>query len=149
MYVPPQALSSVCDSCAENNCCLDLTGERTNIRVVNLDDLNSALHGSGSISDCAILWHEREVFAIVELKGGQSSITADRVVEQIQGSLNMIDSLTEDQHVADYFPILLYRGKDPTTSLRGKLVQFRGQPRRIILGSCGVRLELMLRRWFS
>lgn len=145
MYVPPQALSARCDSCAEGNCYLDITRAAKAVNIINLNNLNKVLRRKGKRSDCAILWKSRNIFAVVELKGGQAGIPTEKVVEQLQESLDTIDSIVKDQHVIDYFPILLYRSKDPTTAFRGKRVRFRGQEKRIILGICGSRLNYMLR----
>ena len=141
MYVPPQALSSECDSCAEGGCHVDLTGLRNQVSIINLDSLKSALRRSGRISDCAILWNDHQIFAVVELKGGRAGITVDRVVEQLQESLKAIDSITLDQDVHDFYPLLMYRGPDPTRSLRGKRVAFRGIERGIIPRTCGSLLR--------
>ena len=145
MYVPPQALSSTRDSCEEGDCHLDLAGVANTVNVICLDSLKKVLKRPGRISDCAILWKNRDIFAIVELKGGQANVNADLVVKQIQQGLDTMDSLMSDQHIADFFPIILYRSKDPTTSLRGRQVRFRGIDRKIILGQCGNRLNKMLR----
>lgn len=141
MYIPPQALGSVQDRCCEDNCQLDLTGRTKFVNVLNLDCVKRAVRKTGRIADCAILWKEREIFAIVELKGGQTSVTVDRVVQQIQGGIRILDQLSTDQKVTDFFPILMYRGRDPTKALRSRLVVFRGQRRRIIPMKCGARLS--------
>ena len=141
MYVPPQALGCVCDSCSEGNCSIDLTGRARNVRVLNLDCVRAATRSTGRIADCAILWNDREIFAVVELKGGQSGVNVNLVVRQIQAGVSMMERLAEDQHVADFYPILMYRGRDPTKALGSSLIEFRGQRRRIILMECGSRLR--------
>ena len=141
MYIPPQALSCQCESCCEGNCSINLGGRAKTIRVLNLDCLKTATKEKGRISDCAILWREKEIFTIVELKGGQNKVTIDKAVEQIQAGVNLIDSLTKDQHVADFFPVLMYRGPDPTKALHGKLVVCRGIKRKVIPRKCGAKLS--------
>ena len=116
MYVPPQALDCTCASCSEGNCSIDLAGTINYVHVLNLDCLKSVTHRKGRISDCAILWRERGIFAIVELKGGRQDAVIDRLVKQIQSGLDIIDSLAPDQHLEDFYPILMYRGEDPTTA---------------------------------
>lgn len=141
MFVPSQALRAVCASCCENNCHLELAGLSRSVNVLDLNRLKQTLRIKGRISDCAVLWNEKQIFAIVELKGGQAAITIDRVVAQIQGGLDALDGITWDQHVHDFYPILMYHGKDPTPALRGQLVVFRGTKRRIIPKECGSRLS--------
>ena len=51
-----------------------------------------------------------------------------------------MDDLASDQHVTDFYPILMYRGHYPTKALQGKLIEFRGQKRRLIPMACGSRL---------
>ena len=140
MYVPPQALNCIRDSCGEAGCRVDLIGATQYVHVLNLDCLRQATRRRGRIADCAILWKESGVFAIVELKGGQDTII-DRLVEQIQEGVNSIDSLTQDQHLEDFYPILMYKGRDPTAALRGKIVEIQGIKRRVIPLECGSRLS--------
>ena len=139
MDVPPQALNCRCDSCSEGGCSIDLTGTARNVHVLNLDCLKNVTRRVGRTADCAILWKERGVFAIVELKGGQNTVI-DRLVEQIQEGVNSIDSLTQDQRLEDFYPVLMYKGKDPTAALRDKRVKIRGIERRVIPLECGSRL---------
>ncbi len=108
--------------------------------MVNLDCLRKATKSKGRIADCAILWRGRGVFAIVELKGGQN-IVIGKLVEQIQEGVNIIDRLAQDERVEDFYPILMYRGKDPTTALRGNLVEIRGLKRKVIPLKCGAPLN--------
>lgn len=141
MYVPPEALSAVCQQCSEGGCSLDLGGLAKSVDLIDLNQLKAKLRVSGSISDCAILWKNKQIFSIVELKGGQAKFPVAKVVEQIQLSLNLMDSIAADQHIHDFYPILMYRGPDPTRALNGKLVTFRGTPRRIIPRKCGEKLN--------
>ena len=141
MYVPPQVLGCVRGSCCEGNCHLDLTGRTRVVHVLNLNCVKNAVRRKGRIADCAILWKEREIFAVVELKGGATSVTIDIVVQQIQAGIRIVDQLSSDQHVADFYPVLMYRGRDPTRALRSRLVELRGQKRRIIPLKCGSRLS--------
>ena len=140
MYVPPQSLGCICDSCSAGNCSIDLKGKAKDVHVVNLDCLKNATKTKGQITDCAILGRQRGVFAVVELKGGQN-IVINKLVEQIQAGVNLMDSLSQDQHVEEFYPILMYRGKDPATALRDKLVEIRGLKRRVIPLECGSLLS--------
>ena len=141
MYVPPQALDAVCDSCSEEGCSLDFTGLTQSVKVVNLNRLQNTIRVPGERADCAVLWNEKQIFAIVELKGGQTDVTINKVVRQLQGSVNTLNSLISDQQVHDFYPILMYKGRDPTRSLRGKLIRFRGITRKIIPRECGEKLS--------
>ena len=114
-------------------------GATNYVHILNLDCLKKATKREGRISDCAILWKERGVFAVVELKGGQNAVI-DRLVEQIQKGVNSIDSLAQDQHLEDFYPVLMYEGKDPTAALRDKRVKIRGIQRRVIPLKCGSQL---------
>ena len=140
MYVPPQALSCICSACSEGNCYIDLRGRSKITHVLNLTCLKGRMRRAGNIADCAILWKGRSIFSVIELKGGLSHVGASLVAKQIQAGVDLIAELICDQHVTDFFPILLYRGRDPTTSMRRKLIVFRGQKRRIIIRPCGTRL---------
>ena len=141
MYIPPQALSCESKSCCEGNCSIDLVGKSKAVRILNLDRLKKVTKKTGRISDCAILWMEKDIFTIVELKGGQSKVTIDKAVEQIQAGANLIDSLTKDQHIADFFPVLMYQGPDPTKALGGKIVECRGIKRKVIPRKCGEKIS--------
>ena len=68
MYVPPQAIPCQCDICCENNCSLDLTGIKNQVAVVGLDCVKKFRRSPGRIADCAIIWKNEDMFAIVELK---------------------------------------------------------------------------------
>ena len=109
--------------------------------MLNLNCVRNVIRTRGRIADCALLWKEREIFAIVELKGGETSVTVDIVVQQIQAGIGIMDRLSSDQHVSDFYPILMYRGRDPTRALWSRLVEFRGQRRRIIPMKCGSRIS--------
>ena len=141
MYVPPQVIGCIHDKCCEGRCHIDLIGRIRSIHVLNLNCVRNVIHARGRIADCALLWKEREIFAIVELKGGETSVTVDIVVQQIQTGIRIMDRLSSDQHVSDFYPILMYRGRDPTRALRSRLVEFRGQRRRIIPMKCGSRIS--------
>jgi hypothetical protein len=129
MYVPPQAVPCICTSCSESSVTLQLTGIDKNVDVINLDCLKEKTNQAGNIADCAILLKQRDMFAIVELKGGQDR---DKVERQVYGGLNIIDQLTHDQHLQDFFPIFIYKGRDPTTAFRSMRFELRGISRRII-----------------
>ena len=141
MYVPPQALRCIRNSCSEGNCSIDLTGLAGIVHVLSLDCVRTAIRGAGRIADCAILWKEKELFAVVELKGGLSAVNANLVVRQIQAGVRVMGHLASDQHVADFYPILMYRGHYPYKALQGELIEFRGQKRRLIPMECGSRLS--------
>ena len=125
---------------------MDLTGLTKQVHVLEFNKVKRVLKRPGRISDCAVLWKDKDIFAVIELKGGHTDVTIDKAVEQIQEGLDTIDAITKDQHVADYFPLLLYRGKDPTSALRGKNVEFRGIPRKVIPRECGSRLSATINR---
>lgn len=141
MFIPPELLDCECDSCCEGSCSIDLTGRTQDIYVLDLNCVKIRAQIPGRISDCAILWKNRQIFAVIELKGGHTQTNVKQVVDQIQAGIDAIASLTWDQHLHDFYPILMYRGPDPSRALRGKLVKFRGQKRRIIPRSCGSRLR--------
>lgn len=119
---------------------MDLTGRAKAVHVLNLDCVRAAVKRTGRIADCAILWKDRGLFAIVELKGGRNAVDASLVAQQIQSGVDVVGSLVNDQHVSDFYPILMYRGPKPSRNLRHRLIEFRGQKRHIILMACGSRL---------
>ena len=118
VYVPPQALGCICDACCEGRCHIDLTGRTKVVHVLNLNCVKNAARRKGRISDCAILWKGREIFAVVELKGGDTAVKIDIAVQQIQAGVRAMGDLVWDQHVTDFYPILMYRGRDPTRALQ-------------------------------
>ena len=134
-------MSCPCDTCCEGGCSIDLTGRSKIIHVLDLNCVQKKLRIGGEIADCAILWKEKNIFAIVELKGGLTKVSIDKVARQIQGGLNALNSVMFDQKVEDIFPIFMYAGRDPTSALKGKLVGIRGITRRIIPLKCGKRLS--------
>lgn len=142
MYVPPQAISCQCDHCCENQCSLDLAGIKSQVAVVELNGVRKITRASGNIADCAIIWKNEDVFAIVELKGGQ--IASPKAVDQIQGAVNVMMDLFKKQTVKQLYPILLYNGKDPTNTFANERIDFNHEKRRIILAECGTRLETIL-----
>ena len=89
------------------------------VHVLNLNCVKIAVRREGRISDCAILWKGREIFAVVELKGGDTAVKIDIAVQQIQAGVRLVGDLVWDQHVTDFFPILMYRRRDPTRALNG------------------------------
>ena len=93
------------------------------------------------MADCAILWKQKQIFAIVELKGGQTKAKVKEVVGQIQGGLDAISHFAWDQDIHDFFPILMYRGPDPTFAFEGSGVEFHGQRRRIIIRACASHIS--------
>ena len=109
--------------------------------MLNLDCVRTAIRSTGRIADCAILWKEKALLAVVELKGGLSAVNAVRVVQQIQAGVRVMSDLAGDQHVADFYPILMYRGHYPYKALQGMLIEFRGRKRRLIPLTCGSRLS--------
>ena len=85
------------------------------------------------------------MLAAIELKGGRN-IAIDRIVAQIQGGLNILDRVAQNQDVNDVLPLLLYAGgRDPTPALSDKRVHFRGMKLRIIAKPCGSRLDDIVR----
>lgn len=120
---------------------MDLTGLTSFVHVLDLDCVRAAVRTTGRIADCAILWKDKDLFAVVELKGGQSAVNANLVVQQVQAGVSIMNDLASDQHVADFFPILMHRGHYPRKALQGKLIEFRGQKRRLIPMECGSQLS--------
>lgn len=140
MFIPPQILDCMAESCEYGGCSANLTGLDAQIEVLNLDCVSAAIRHKGAICDCALLWTNKNIFAVIELKGGQNPVIK-KLVRQIQGDLNAIAGLVSDQQVEAFYPILLYHGKrDPTASLRGMNVKFRNTSKRPISLKCGERI---------
>ena len=111
-----------------------------------MDNLKTALRLEGDICDCAVLWKERQTIAAIELKGGKANVNVAKAVRQLQQGLNLLNKLLVDQPVGEFFPILLYdANRDPTRALAGKLVEFRGEKRRIMAEPCGIRLAQIIK----
>ena len=103
MYVPPELLECECESCAEGDCSVDLTGISQNVHVLNLDCVKRRARRGGRVSDCAILWKNENIIAVVELKVGKTRIDADSVTAQIQGGINLIYRYLGDTQRVDDF----------------------------------------------
>ena len=142
MYVPPMALQCVRAECAESGVSLGLAGMTSNVHTINLDCLKQVMRRPGAISDCAILLQNRGMFAVVELKGAQDR---SKVESQVEAGINMIDQMTQDQHLEEFFPIVIYTGRDPTAAFRGTQFEIRGIKRRIIPRFSGSRFLDILR----
>ena len=142
MYVPPQAVPCQCTECYENNCDINLRGMTHELYIIGLNCLKKIRRQPGNIADCAILWKNQDVFAIVELKGGQ--VPSPKAVSQIQGGVDLMMPLFIKQKVHQLYPILMYKGKDPTHVFATERISFRGEKRRIIVAECGTRLEDIL-----
>ena len=145
MYVPPSLLGCECCSCSEAGCSLDLTGLGSEIHILSMNRLKQAVRARGQICDCGILWVDRNRIAAVELKGGHS-LNIAVLVRQLQGGLNLLDRVLDEQSVGEFIPILLYQGRrDPTAALAGRFVEFRGEKRRIVARKCGSKMSAILR----
>ena len=129
MYVPPNALKCVRTACSESGVSLGLSGMAGEVQVINLDCLKQAMHRPGNIADCAILLKSRGMYAVVELKGAQDR---SKVEAQVEAGLSIVNEMTQDQHLEDFFPIFIYTGRDPTAAFRGMRFEIRGVLRRII-----------------
>ena len=146
MDLPANVEKCRCESCSGDQCDIGLTGMASEVDVLDLDCIGPIIRHQGEIADCIIWWKEKNLAAVVELKGGQD-ITVKGLVRQIQGGLDALERLTEGQPVDDFIPILMYRAKrDPTSALnrRDNKVQFRGRPRFIIARPCGFELAAII-----
>ena len=84
----------------------------------------------------------------VELKGGQSA-DMSVAIGQIQGGLNLADSLLQTQALEEWYPLLLYSGSMPRKErdvLQRKLVTYRGGRVRVDRINCGSDLLDYLNR---
>lgn len=144
VYLPPRVAPCRCVSCSEGNCRVDLTGLAAQVEVVKLECVKKLLRLAGRMCDCGIVWKNRRFIAAVELKGGKN-LAVDRAVTQIQRGLHIMESVLSGQTVEDFFPILLFGGRDPTASLGGVRVNFRGSQRLVIARPCGARLATVVR----
>ena len=144
VYLPPRVAPCRCVSCSEGNCHVYLTGLAAQVEVVKLECVKKLLRLAGRICDCGIVWKNRPLIAAVELKGGKN-LPVGRAVAQIQQGLHAMESVLSGETVEDFLPILLFGGRDPTASLVGVRVNFRGSQRRIIARPCGARLSNVVR----
>ena len=142
MYVPPMAQQCLRTECAESGVSLGLIGMTSKTELINLDCLKRAMRRPGNIADCAVLLQNRDMFAVIELKGAQDR---SKVKSQVEAGLDIVDQMTQDQHLEDFFPIFVYTGRDPTTAFRGMRFEIRGITRRIIPRFTGNELLDILR----
>ena len=128
MDLPANVEKCRCESCSGEQCDIGLTGMASEVDVLDLDCIGPIIRHQGEIADCIIWWKEKNLAAVVELKGGQD-ITVKGLVRQIQGGLDALERLTEGQPVDDFIPILMYRA---------------GRPRFIIARPCGFELAAII-----
>ena len=83
-----------------------------------------------------------------ELKGGRSA-DISIAIEQIQGGLNLADTLLPSNLPVKWYPLLLYSGSMPRGErdvFLKKTVSFRGGKIVVARLNCGARLTYYLRR---
>ena len=140
MDIPANIQECLRTVCSGGGCHVDLSGIAADVDVLSMDCLKRVIRPQGRICDCGVLWKSTGRIAAIELKGGQN-ISIKNLVLQLQGGLNLLDKILDGQDVEDFFPILLYSGRRRIHSaLAKKQVCFRGQPRHVIVKSCGASL---------
>ena len=144
----------ITDSYEENNCGLNLGGlDRTAL---------IAIHGTryqaerdhrhfirGRLCDRVIFGRADEEFlCAVELKGGRSA-DVSIAIDQIQGGLNLADSLLAGTEIKWWRALLAYSGSIPrqeSAVLGRKTVVYKGRKRNVRRINCGSRLLDYLNR---
>ena len=138
------------NSYEENHCRLNVSRAiRSSLTTIHGTEFQSSHDWRGRLCDRIIFGTFGGNFVCaVELKGGQS---ADRSVAigQIQGGLNLADSLLQTQALEEWYPLLLYSGSMPRKErdvLQRKLVTYRGGRVRVDRINCGADLLDYLNR---
>ena len=145
MNVPPTLLNCISTSCCEGDCGCAVSSLRAQVNILDMNCAKGVVKKRGRICDCGILWKVHPRFAVVELKGGRGDLDLAKLVEQLQGGLDLLEKQLVGQDVDDFFPILLYRGKnDPTAALRNRIVKFRTLTRNVIAKPCGTDLRKVI-----
>ena len=145
MNVPTALLNCLSTSCCESECECPIGNLKSQVSILEMNCAKAVTNKKGRICDCGILWNNQPRFAVVELKGGVKDLDLNKLVNQIQGGLDLLDQYLTHQVVEDFFPILLYRGRrDPTAALNKKVVKFRTLTRNIIAKPCGTDLSTIL-----
>ena len=89
-------------SCHEGECECVVESVKSQVHIVNMNCAKNAVNKRGRICDCGILWKTHPQFAVVELKGGTSNLPIKKLVEQLQGGLDLLDKQLADQIVEDF-----------------------------------------------
>ena len=138
------------DSYEENRCRLNVSEAiRSSLTTIHGTDYQSSHGWRGRLCDRIIFGTFGGNFVCaVELKGGQSA-DMSVAIEQIQGGLNLADSLLQPQVLDEWYPLLLYSGSVPRKEkdvLQRKLVTYRGNKVRVDRIDCGASLQDYLNR---
>lgn len=138
----------ITDTYEENNCGLNVTGLNrdalTAIHGTNYQARNDREHTyRGRLCDRVIFGRADENFlCAVEFKGGQSA-DVSVAIDQIQGGLNLADSLMSGREIMWWRAFLVYSGSmpKPERALLGrKKVGYKGRKRNVRRIDCGSRL---------
>lgn len=138
------------DSYEENHCRLNISGSiGSSLTTIHGSDYQASHNWPGRLCDRIIFGAFRGNFlCAVELKGGHSA-DMSVAIDQIQGGLNLADSLLQTQALEEWYPLLLYSGSMPRRErdvLQRKLVTYRGKRVRVDRMDCGSSLLDYLNR---
>ena len=147
MDVPANVSRCICGECSEAGCVLDVSDILSQVHLLSVNCLRRVLKTKGEIGDYAILWKNVTCIAAIEMKylNKRKKVDISKVVDQVQGTLNLLENLTNGQSISAFYPIVIYHGKrNPVAALKQRKVRFRGQSRSILTGACGRKLTSIL-----
>lgn len=135
-------------SCRENKCSLSLKGIKSpSLAIIHGTKYQRKKKYQGKLCDRIIFCREHGIFlAAVELKGG-TSIRISEAREQIQNGLSVAMEILGNCSIADWFPILAYRGRMKPAEiklLQTKPVRFQGKLKNVVKCDCGTSLSATL-----
>ena len=114
--------------CEDAGCSLILPNGTGDLACISGSKHQGHHDTSGKLCDCIIFWStgQREVVALVELKGGH--VNAKQCVAQIQNGANLVHTLLGTCQSAIHFvPLLVHRGMKPIEFriLKRRKISFR------------------------
>ena len=144
MNIKEASARCACACCSDQGCKLLLKGLQSPYVILNLECLRDAERVGGHVCDRGVLLgDDKFTIVVIEFKGGQVH-DLKLAIEQLQNGLHLLEGLV-DKPVQDVYPILVYRGQDPTPALVGRKVSFKSFQRSVTPFVCGSNLANILK----
>ena len=147
-YVRRNHPKCITNSCRENKCSLKLDGvSPKSLAIIHGTKYQKINNFTEKLCDRILFYEEHGfILAAVELKGGRN-VRISEAIAQIQNGLRVASDILSNRPVAEWFPLLLYKGRMKpyeTRLLRNKSVKFRGERKNIIKRDCDTQLSTIL-----
>ena len=147
-YVRRNHPKCITHSCRENKCGLKLDGVNPkSLAIIHGTKYQKINNFTEKLCDRIVFCEEHGfILAAVELKGGKN-VRMSEAIDQIQNGLIVARDILSNRPVAEWLPLLLYKGRMKpyeTRLLRSKSVEFRGERKNIIKRNCDTQLSTIL-----